>query len=229
MSVYVGIDVHRKRSQVAVVTEDGTVQLNKNVVNGSEPFLRLIGDLPPGTPVAFEAAYGWSWLADLLEDYAFEAHLTMWQPEPSPSRGTAPPGSCTRCRARPGHSHPSGPPACRAPGPPPASRSAPTAAPSPRSGLAATGRSRPPPARSQAQQPRSAGRHHPGQPVNPRRRPDTVPLAAAPMTRHHSGSAATSKHRRHEPRSSARTFDDQDPPGRLSYMQDASLGGAGIG
>jgi hypothetical protein len=75
MSVYVGIDVHRKRSQVAVVTEDGTVQLNKNVVNGSEPFLRLIGDLPSGTPVAFEAAYGWSWLAGLLEDYGFDAHL----------------------------------------------------------------------------------------------------------------------------------------------------------
>ena len=75
MSVYVGIDVHRKRSQVAVVTEDGKVQLNKNVVNGSEPFLRLIGDLPSGTPVAFEAAFGWSWLADLLEDYGFDAHL----------------------------------------------------------------------------------------------------------------------------------------------------------
>jgi len=75
MSVYVGIDVHRKRSQVAVVTEDGKVQLNKNVVNGSEPFLRLIGDLPAGTPVAFEAAFGWSWLAELLEDYAFDAHL----------------------------------------------------------------------------------------------------------------------------------------------------------
>jgi transposase len=67
--------VHRKRSQVAVVTEDGTVQLNKNVVNGSEPFLRLIGDLPSGTPVAFEAAFGWGWLADLLEGYGFEAHL----------------------------------------------------------------------------------------------------------------------------------------------------------
>jgi len=67
--------VHRKRSQVAVVTEDGKVQLNKNVVNGSEPFLRLIGDLPSGTPVAFEAAFGWSWLVDLLEDYGFEAHL----------------------------------------------------------------------------------------------------------------------------------------------------------
>ena len=75
MSVYVGIDVHRKRSQVAVVTGDGKVQLNKNVVNGSEPMLRLIGDLPSGTPVAFEAAFGWGWLAGLLEDYGFEAHL----------------------------------------------------------------------------------------------------------------------------------------------------------
>jgi transposase len=75
MSVYVGIDVHRKRSQVAVVTEDGTVQLNKNTVNGTEPLLRLIGDLPAGTPVAFEAAFGWGWLVQLLEDYGFEAHL----------------------------------------------------------------------------------------------------------------------------------------------------------
>ena len=75
MSVYVGIDVHRKRSQVAVVTEDGQVQLNKNVVNGSGPFLRLIGDLPSGTPVAFEAAFGWGWLADLLEDYGFDPPL----------------------------------------------------------------------------------------------------------------------------------------------------------
>src|SRR5690242_8796285 len=75
MSAYVGIDVHRKRSQVAVVTENGKVQLNKNVVNGSGPMLRLIGGLPPGTPAAFEAASGWGWLAGLLEDYGFEAHL----------------------------------------------------------------------------------------------------------------------------------------------------------
>ena len=34
MSVYVGIDVHRKRSKVAVVTEDGKVQLNKNGPGG---------------------------------------------------------------------------------------------------------------------------------------------------------------------------------------------------
>jgi hypothetical protein len=67
MSVYVGIDVHRKRSQVAVVTGDGTVQLNRNVINGAGPVLKLIGGLPCGTPVAFEAAFGWGWLVQLLE------------------------------------------------------------------------------------------------------------------------------------------------------------------
>ena len=75
MSVYVGIDVHRKRSQVAVVAGDGQVQLNRNVVNASEPMLRLIGGLPAGTPVAFEAAYGWGWLVELLEDYGFDPHM----------------------------------------------------------------------------------------------------------------------------------------------------------
>jgi len=82
MSVYVGIDVHRKRSQVAVVGEDGKVQLNRNVVNGQEPILRLIGGLPAGSPVAFEAAYGWGWLVELLEGYGL---TRTW---------------CTRCGAR---------------------------------------------------------------------------------------------------------------------------------
>src|SRR6266576_2390382 len=75
MSVYVGIDVHRKRSQVAIVAEDGKVQLNKNTVNGTETLLRLIGDLPAGTPVASGAAFGWGWLLRLLEDYGFDPHL----------------------------------------------------------------------------------------------------------------------------------------------------------
>ena len=62
MSVYVGIDVHRKRSQVAVVTEDGTVRLNKNTVNGTEPLLRLIGTCRPARrwrPGPPSAGAGW--------------------------------------------------------------------------------------------------------------------------------------------------------------------------
>jgi hypothetical protein len=75
MSVYVGIDVHRKGSQVAVAGEDGKVQLNRNVVNGREAILRLAGGLPAGTPVALEAACGWGWLVGLLEDYGFDPHM----------------------------------------------------------------------------------------------------------------------------------------------------------
>ncbi|MGW4567073.1 IS110 family transposase [Streptomyces sp. NPDC004561] len=75
MSVYVGIDVHRKRSQIAVLDEDGTVRINRNVPNGVETVLSVIGDLPIGTPVAVEAAYGWGWLVELLEDYGYQPHL----------------------------------------------------------------------------------------------------------------------------------------------------------
>jgi transposase len=75
MSVYVGIDVHRKRSQVAVIGQSGEVLANRNVPNGVEPVLGVIGGLPPGTPAAFEAAFGWGWLVELLEDYGFAPHL----------------------------------------------------------------------------------------------------------------------------------------------------------
>jgi transposase len=68
MSVYVGIDVHRKRSQVAVVDQSGEVLANPNVPNGVEAILGVIGGLPPGTPAAFEAGFGWGWLVQLLED-----------------------------------------------------------------------------------------------------------------------------------------------------------------
>jgi hypothetical protein len=75
MSVYVGIDVHRKRSQVAVIDQGGEVLANRNVPNGTETILGVIGGLPSGTPVAFEAAFGWGWLVELLEDYGFGPHL----------------------------------------------------------------------------------------------------------------------------------------------------------
>ena len=52
MSVYVGIDIHRKRSQVAVINQDGKVLANRNVNNGVTPILSVVGSLPPGTPAA---------------------------------------------------------------------------------------------------------------------------------------------------------------------------------
>ncbi|WP_030618240.1 IS110 family transposase [Streptomyces fulvoviolaceus] len=72
---YVGIDVHRRRSQIAVMDEGGRTAVNRNVLNGRENVLAVIGDLPAGTPVAFEAAFGWGWLLELLQDYGFEPHM----------------------------------------------------------------------------------------------------------------------------------------------------------
>jgi transposase len=75
MSVYVGIDVHRKRCQVAVIDTNGEVLANRNVPSGSEPILKVIGGLPPGTSAAFEAGFGTGWLVELLEDHGFTPHL----------------------------------------------------------------------------------------------------------------------------------------------------------
>ncbi len=63
MSVYVGIDVHRKRSQVAVIDQGGEVLANRNVPSGVKPILSVIGGLPAGTKAASGAAFGWGWLA----------------------------------------------------------------------------------------------------------------------------------------------------------------------
>ena len=75
MRVYVGMDVHRKRSQVALLDEHGGQLLNRNLANGSAELVAILGRLEPGTPVAFEAAYGWGWLAALLEELGLEPHL----------------------------------------------------------------------------------------------------------------------------------------------------------
>ena len=75
MTVYVGMDVHRKRSQIAVVAAAGDEQRNRNLGNDPVTLVPILGVLPPGTPVAFEAAYGWGWLVELLEEVELEPHL----------------------------------------------------------------------------------------------------------------------------------------------------------
>jgi transposase len=71
---WVGIDLHRRRSFVAAIDEQGEVSLRRRITNDREQFLELLGD-PRGTHIALEATYGWEWLADLLEDAGFELHL----------------------------------------------------------------------------------------------------------------------------------------------------------
>ncbi|MEU9168731.1 hypothetical protein AB0D34_13190 [Streptomyces sp. NPDC048420] len=102
MQAYVGIDVHRRRSQIAVMDEGGRTAVNRNVPNGREAVLGVIGDLPSGTPVAFEAAFGWGWL---IEPHGRDR---MGACESSPhdrSRGTTALGTPPNGANCPAHAH----------------------------------------------------------------------------------------------------------------------------
>jgi transposase len=71
----VGIDLHRNRSQIAVIDSNGELTLSQRIVNNRETFLELLGGLEGESQIALEATYGWEWLAELLEDAGYDIHL----------------------------------------------------------------------------------------------------------------------------------------------------------
>jgi transposase len=71
---WIGIDLHRRRSQVAVIDEHGELTLSRRIVNDRETFLELLGD-PGSAHVVLEATYRWEWLAELLEEADYDVHL----------------------------------------------------------------------------------------------------------------------------------------------------------
>src|SRR5438034_8899770 len=74
--VYLGVDLHRKRSGVPGLAEDGTVLLSRRLASRPDGLRHAFGELEPRTlSVTFEATYGWSWFADLLADAGVEAHM----------------------------------------------------------------------------------------------------------------------------------------------------------
>src|SRR6266540_6326323 len=73
--VYVGIDLHRNRSQIAVLDQQGDELLSRRIVNDPDIFLELLHGLGDDVQVALEATYGWEWLAELLEEAGYELHL----------------------------------------------------------------------------------------------------------------------------------------------------------
>ena len=72
---WVGIDLHRKRSHVAVLNGDGSEVLSRRIVNDPQTFLGLLAEIDGESKIALEATYGWEWLADVLEDAGYELHL----------------------------------------------------------------------------------------------------------------------------------------------------------
>ena len=73
--VYVGIDLHRRTSHVAAFDEEGLELLSRRVTNDPGVLRALLAELGGEAKVALEAAFGWEWLADLLEAEGIELHL----------------------------------------------------------------------------------------------------------------------------------------------------------
>lgn len=74
--VYIGVDLHRKRSQVAAIDQEGKLVLNRKVRTGPAELQQLFDELrPQPIEVAFEATFGWGWFADLLAELGIPAHM----------------------------------------------------------------------------------------------------------------------------------------------------------
>lgn len=72
---YVGIDLHRRRSVIVRLDEDGTVLDTSHVDNDPLEFVRGVTSGEEDLEVALEATYGWYWAADLLQAEGAKVHL----------------------------------------------------------------------------------------------------------------------------------------------------------
>ncbi len=76
MSRYVGVDLHRRRSQVVILDGDG-VKVSSTKVDNRDPaaLVDAVAAGGEGCDVVVEATWGWYWVADLLSDAGFVVHL----------------------------------------------------------------------------------------------------------------------------------------------------------
>jgi len=75
VSQYVGIDLHRRRSQVVILDEDGTKLSSVRVENSPAGLASAVGEAGPAPEVVMEATWGWYWAADVLEEMGARVHL----------------------------------------------------------------------------------------------------------------------------------------------------------
>jgi transposase len=76
--VYIGVDLHRKTTQVAAVNGGGELLANRKVPTSGPDILGVFGEVAAETTptaVAFEATFGWGWFADLLREAGIEVHM----------------------------------------------------------------------------------------------------------------------------------------------------------
>jgi transposase len=72
---YVGIDLHRRRSVIVRMAEDGQVVGVDQVVNDPVELSMAVAKAGPDPEVALESTYGWYWAVDLLQANGAHVHL----------------------------------------------------------------------------------------------------------------------------------------------------------
>ena len=72
---YVGIDLHRRRSVIVRMTEQGEVLSTVQIENDPVALAVAIAEAGPDPEVALESTYGWYWAADLLQAEGATVHL----------------------------------------------------------------------------------------------------------------------------------------------------------
>lgn len=72
---YVGIDLHRRRSVVVRMDADGAVLGEARIENDPAALAAAMAEAGEAPEVVVEAAYGWYWAVDLLEEPGCRVHL----------------------------------------------------------------------------------------------------------------------------------------------------------
>jgi transposase len=72
---YVGIDLHRRRSVIYRMDENGEKIDSVRVSNEPMNFAEKVSAAPMGSDVIIEATYGWYWAVDLLKEMGYTVHL----------------------------------------------------------------------------------------------------------------------------------------------------------
>ena len=77
MNTFVGVDIHKRFSQVHARSQEGTrIAQGRLEHDDLEGIREFFGSLPGEVHVALEATMGWMWLADELEPLGCKLHLT---------------------------------------------------------------------------------------------------------------------------------------------------------
>jgi len=75
MGSYVGVDLHRQRSVVVVLNEDGERVSWSRIDNTPVNLAREVTSAGVDVDVAMEATWGWYWAADVIAETGVRLHL----------------------------------------------------------------------------------------------------------------------------------------------------------